>query len=54
MTLLVDRGEMEEAFAIAEAVQTSTATALDPWWLYWLGDFREYSDLRSKLREAAR
>jgi hypothetical protein len=51
MTLLVNRGNREEAAALAEAVQTASADQYDPWWMYWLGDYRVYSAILDKLRE---
>jgi VWFA-related protein len=54
MTLLVHRGEREEAAALAEAAQTAPDSEFDPWWTYWLGDFRAYPAMLDKLRELAR
>ena len=42
MTLLVSRGEHDEAASLAEAAQTAGDDEFDPWWTYWLGDFRGY------------
>ena len=54
MTLLVNRGDREEAAALAEAAQTASEDEFDPWWTYWLGDFRAYPAMLDKLRELAR
>ena len=54
MTLLVSRGEREEAAALAEAAQTASENEFDPWWTYWLGDFRSYPAMLDKLRELGR
>jgi VWFA-related protein len=54
MTLLVNRGERDQAAAMAEAVQTASDNDFDPWWTYWLGDFRGYPQVLDKLRELAR
>ena len=54
MTLLVARGERDEAAALAEAIQTASENEFDPWWTYWLGDFPTYPALLDKLRELAR
>ena len=54
MTLHVSRGEREEGAALAEAAQTAPDSEFDPWWTYWLGDFRAYPALLDKLRELAR
>jgi VWFA-related protein len=54
MTLLVNRGKHEEAAALAEAAQTASQDQFDPWWTYWLGDFRAYPTILDKLRELGR
>jgi hypothetical protein len=54
MTLLVNRGNREEAAALAEAVQTAPLDQYDPWWTYWLGDYRVYPAIFEKLRELGR
>ena len=54
MTLLVNRGDREEAAALAEATQTASENEFDPWWTYWLGDFRTYPAMLDKLRELGR
>jgi VWFA-related protein len=54
MTLHVNRGERDEAAALAEAAQTAPDSEFDPWWTYWLGDFRAYPAMLDKLRELAR
>lgn len=53
MTLLVNRGEREEAGALADAAQTAAGDQYDPWWTYWLGDFRAYPALLDRLRAMA-
>jgi VWFA-related protein len=54
MTLHVTRGEREEAAKLAEATQTASGNEFDPWWTYWLGDFRTYPAMLDKLRELGR
>jgi VWFA-related protein len=54
MTLLVNRGNHQEAAALAEAAQTASENEFDPWWTYWLGDFRAYPAILDKLRELGR
>ena len=54
MTLLVSQGKHDEAAALAEAVQTASRDQYDPWWTYWLGDYRVYPAILDKLRELAR
>jgi VWFA-related protein len=51
MTLLMNRGSREEASALAEAVQTAPPDQYDPWWMYWLGDYRVYPAILARLRE---
>jgi tetratricopeptide (TPR) repeat protein len=53
MTLLINRGNREEAAALAEASQAGAAEEFDPWWMYWLGDFRAYPAIVGKLRSMA-
>ena len=54
MTLLVNQGKVAEAGALAEAAQTAPPDDYDPWWAYWLGDFRTYPATLDKLRGMAR
>ena len=54
MTLSVIRGNREEAGALAEAIQMAPADQYDPWWTYWLGDYRAYPAVLEKLRELGR
>ena len=54
MTLFVSRGQREEAGALAEAIQTAALDQYDPWWMYWLGDYRLYPAIADRLRELAR
>jgi VWFA-related protein len=54
MTLLLSRGNREEAAALAEAVQMAPVDQYDPWWTYWLGDYRGYPAALDRLRELGR
>jgi tetratricopeptide (TPR) repeat protein len=54
MLLLVRHGERREAEAQAEAVQADPGTQIDPWWMYWQGDYRLLQVLEANLRELAR
>jgi tetratricopeptide (TPR) repeat protein len=54
MTLLLNRGDREGAAALAEAAQTASDDDFDPWWTYWLGDFRSYTAMLDELRGMAR
>jgi hypothetical protein len=54
MTLLVNRGDREGAAALAVSAQTATDEDFDPWWTYWLGDFRAYPAMLDRLRAMAK
>jgi tetratricopeptide (TPR) repeat protein len=54
MALLVSRGDREGAAALAESVQRAPVDQYDPWWVYWLGDYRTYPAALERLRELAR
>ena len=53
MTLLLSRGDRQEAATLAEAAETAPDDQFDPWWTYWLGDYRVYPAILAKLREIA-
>jgi VWFA-related protein len=52
MTLLLGRGNRAEAAALSEAIQTAPPDQSDPWWMYWLGDYRVYPAISDRLRQA--
>jgi VWFA-related protein len=54
MTLQVVRGNRDEAAALSEEVQVAAPDQYDPWWTYWLGDYRIYPAILGKLREMGR
>jgi VWFA-related protein len=54
MTLRLSRGDRPEAAKLAEAAETASGNEFDPWWTYWLGDYRVYPAIVAKLREIAR
>jgi VWFA-related protein len=54
MTLLLNRGDRDGAAALAEEAQTAPADDFDPWWTYWLGDYRAYPAMLDRLRALAR
>jgi VWFA-related protein len=54
MTLLLNRGDRQEAATLADAAETAPPNQFDPWWTYWLGDYRVYPAIVAKLREMAR
>jgi len=49
MNALALRGDAADAETVADNIETAPRTA-DPWWAYWLGDFRWYGDAREALR----
>ncbi len=53
MTLQLNRGERQEAADLAAAAETASPDQFDPWWTYWLGDYRIYPAIFAKLREVA-
>ena len=57
MTLALSHGDRQEAAQLAEATETEAASAAgnqyDPWWTYWLGDYRVYPAIVAHLREIA-
>jgi VWFA-related protein len=54
MTLRLSRGDRQEAAKLAEAVEMGSGDQFDPWWTYWLGDYRVYPTIVAKLREIVR
>jgi tetratricopeptide (TPR) repeat protein len=54
MRLLMRAGDRPAAEALAASIQTASDEAFDPWWLYWLGDYRHYDAIRDRLRERTR
>jgi VWFA-related protein len=56
MTLALSRGDRQEAAKLADAVETDAGSEsqYDPWWTYWLGDYRAYPAVVAALRESAR
>ena len=53
MNVLYRRGERAAAEALAEQVQKETSPQIDPWWLYWQGQYRLYPEVMARLRELA-
>jgi hypothetical protein len=54
MTELLRQGDRPSAEALAEGIQSAPTSDVDPWWGYWLGDYRYYPDVIRRLREAQR
>ncbi|ODS53701.1 MAG: hypothetical protein ABS36_13850 [Acidobacteria bacterium SCN 69-37] len=53
VSALIGRGRLDEATTIAGNVLSAPPTP-DPWWVYFLGDYRAYDDIRSRLGQVAR
>ena len=51
MTVSLQLGDGGEAADLAEAVESAEASQLDPWWMYWRGDFRAFGAIDAALRE---
>jgi VWFA-related protein len=54
LTLQVQRGDGQGAGALAEQVLSAGPETGDPWWVFRLGDYRGYAELRARLREFVR
>jgi tetratricopeptide (TPR) repeat protein len=54
MRRLLERGNSADAEALADLVQTERSPALDPWWMYWQGQYRMYPQAIARLRELSR
>jgi len=53
MNALSLKGDASAAQTVAENIETAARTD-DPWWTYWLGDFRWYGAARDMLRRMVR
>jgi Tfp pilus assembly protein PilF len=49
MSALTARGDSGQAQAIGQQIETSPPVG-DPWWNYWLGDYRFYATALETLR----
>ena len=54
MNLLLLQGDRIGAEAIAEQIQRADSTTLDPWVMYWQGQYRLYPMAMARLRELIR
>lgn len=54
MNALYKRGDRAGAESFAEQIQTEPAVYIDPWWMYWQGQYRLYPQVMARLRELAR
>ena len=52
-TLLVS-GDRTGAEEIGEQIQVQKGTEIDPWWMYWQGQYRLHPQAMARLRELAR
>jgi VWFA-related protein len=51
MNTLLLRGDRQAAETLAQEIQTDTSRELDPWWMYWQGDYRLHAAVMARLRE---
>ena len=54
MNALLLTGDRDQAAALATELQSTPVTMIDPWWLYWQGDYRRYPESLARLRELMR
>ena len=54
MNALLMQGEQAAAERLAEEIQTDSNNALDPWWMYWQGQYRVHQQAMARLRELSR
>ena len=51
MNALLLRGDRQAAEALAAQIQTDASSDLDPWWMYWQGQYRFHPAVMARLRE---
>lgn len=54
MNTLLLLGDRAGAEALAETIQAELEPPLDPWWMYWQGQFRLYGAAMARVREMSR
>ena len=54
MNLLMLRGETAAAEALSHQVQTEASADMDPWWMYWQGQYRLQPAAMARVRELSR
>ena len=54
MNALLLRGETAEAEALAQLVQAEAGPEMDPWWMYWQGQYRFQPAAMARIRELSR
>jgi hypothetical protein len=48
------RGDRAAAESYGEQIQTDTSDAIDPWWMYWQGQYRLHTQAMARVRELSR
>ncbi len=54
MNLLMLRGDTAAAEALAQQVQTESSADMDPWWMYWQGQYRLHPAAMARVRELSK
>jgi tetratricopeptide (TPR) repeat protein len=54
MNTLYRQGDRAGAEALAEQIQTEPLGPMDPWWIYWQGQYRVHGQVMARLREVTR
>ncbi len=54
MNALLVSGNRAGAEELGEQIQTQRGTDIDPWWMYWQGQYRLHPQVMARLREMAR
>jgi Tfp pilus assembly protein PilF len=54
MNALLMGGDRAEAEALSERVQSDASHDLDPWWMYWQGQYRLQPQAMARIRELSR
>ena len=50
MNALLLSGDRDQASALAQQLQSTPVTIIDPWWMYWQGEYRRYPESLERLR----
>jgi hypothetical protein len=54
MNALLRGGDQTAAERLAEEIQTVSDETLDPWWMYWQGQYRVHQQAMARVRELSR
>jgi VWFA-related protein len=54
MNALLLGADRPGAASLAEQIQTDRSDTIDPWWMYWQGQYRLYPQAMARLREMTR